>query len=1355
MSSCSQDSSFGPGSTCRFLDFTLRFEQTIMSTLPDLVFLMLAGVRVFQLSRSGSAVRKLGFGLLPTKAFACLSCISLCVANTVLETRAHNRGTLSLWVASPIVQVISSVVMSVLVYYEHFNSVRPSALVTCYALLKSIFTAATVRTYVLIGLDHAEHGLFIACVLLVASYLAVMCVELIHKRALLQDQTLPKAITASWIYRSLYFWLFPLLWKGRKTTLTIDDCSDIPEFMHASASKTTLQKALQQTPRTSSYLSRASLTAFGGMFLTPILPRLIQLFATFAQPLLVNQMVGFISNPERPSDVGWALVGAFVCVYAVLAISVSLYLEEVYDVVITYRGALVGMIYEKSLRLNLETGRSVGSGAASTYMSVDVERICEGMQIFHEVWAALVSIVLSIIILYNQATWPAFLPLGVTFVVIALAGFVGAPIGKRQAAWLKSTDERVKFLSSVLQNFLPIKWARYEGILARKAAELRIAETKHARIYYDTLVVAVALSNTAYVFSLLSVIGPYAGLVASQGKAPLNPQRLFTIVATVSLLDSPLNLLGQTLPALAASYASLKRIHEFLLLPERVDKSPVEKDRETDYEDEKIKDELLRTQGTTISMQSASFSWSTKSDAFLQDIDLELSGPGVHMCVENMKGKSLLLASILGETVKKSGFYASLQSPIAYAQQDAFIIPGTIRENVVFGLEFDADRYFRVLDACALTEDIRRMPRGDGTLLGEKGRRLSGGQKQRIGLARAVYANADWTLLDDPLSALDAETELHVFRSLFGSGGLLAGKAILLVTHNLKHLHAANNVIVLEAGRILYQGTLDEIKKQGYVPHTEHSQSHPDIQEDSIYAAGTLTEHVAEQEDDEAPISPKSLGWTPYIFFAQMTTWPRTVLAALLIMSNGAIRVGLQVYTKEWSTHSTSAVAPWIGGYAGISVAFLVISLASLRQYCAVVTSYTGPRAHEAEISSVFNTVPAFFMKTPAGRILNRFSQDIFMLDFAFPISFLSVLTDSVTIVGTAVFIFIATPWLLVSVPALVIANWIVLQLYVRSSKQLQHLEAGSKSPLYTGFSSTLTGLETIRAFGVQGHFRSINDLHLDRSQGPYYYRLASLRFLRVFPLTVGLAGLSVGLRHSTDPAFLGLALSNLINLGDDLSRVLLSIGQLENGSVSISRIHEYSSLPPEESKYITELAKSKPPTQWPTSGSVTFDDVKLRYKADLAPALNSVSFRISGGKKVGVCGRTGSGKSTLIMALFRALDDSLLDGRILIDDLDTQSISVTTLRGSLSLVSQEPFIWRATLRENLDPEGLRDEEEMWAALKDVGMAEAVGALPEKLDAMLEESGSFSKGQCQLLCLARVLLRRKRIVVLDEASIWI
>ncbi|KAG8697410.1 hypothetical protein FRC09_007892 [Ceratobasidium sp. 395] len=1239
-----------------------------------------------------------------------------------------------------------------------------------YCMLKGLFGATILRTYSALGMqresvDEAK-GLFSVYALSTASYLLLLIVEGIEKRRMFKPEyrSYSKESGSSVLTRSSFVWLLPLLWRGRSVKFGLDDLGDIPEQFRATESRASLEVALKNSKN----LFRATFKSCAGLLLGPILPRLALALATFAQPLLVQDILEFVQDENRPAQEGWALVGGFVCVYAVMVISTALYWEKVYAIVVQYRGGLVGIIYNKSLRLAAHESRTIGSGTASTYMSVDIERISEGIEFFHEIWASLLSIALGLVLLYSQAKWAAFMPLGVIVLTLAAASLAGSAMGKSQARWLAATDKRIKLISSVISNLMPIKMSAYEKRLEEKVAKYREEEMKGAASFFTFLTISVAISNTGGSFSALAVLGTYAGLVARNPTiGSFNAVSIFTILTTVQILSVPLNFLGQSLPYFFAAYTSLQRINKFLAMDERV---PLPLISELDGEKHEKSDSLVQ-------LERASFAWDKTGQAVLHDITFTLQPGKLYMCVGPVaSGKSSLMASMLGEMTLLNGKIATSDRDlrIAYASQDAFIFPGTLRDNVLLGSLFDAARYSAVINACGLMPDITRLTKGDATILGDKGVTLSGGQRQRVALARAVYADTPVLLLDDPFSALDAETELHVFNSLLGQTGLLRGKTTFVITHNINHLAGADIVVAMREGKIASEGSVEDLRTSGFdLAHLIKSNNTSGASSETVAVAPPndgASQLLARDEtdvntsdaNDEAQNSYNSKGWHPYRFWAHHAGNHRVLISLSFCLAWTAVGLGQSGYVKEWSESSGHTNA-WIGGYVAFSLIFLVLAILAVWHWCKIASVEASTSMHQQELEAVMKASPSYLHKTPAGRIINRFSQDMNVVIMTFPLACLNVFSQASSIIGSMVLVYVATPWLAISAPILVLFYWLLLKFYLASealtlatSTQLQQLESASKSPLYTTFGTTIAGLETIRAYGVQRHFSDRNDKYLNVSQGPFHYRFAGMRFLRTsltlvtLFIAVGISCLAVGLRSTTSAGFLGIALTNMTRISGLLSYMLMSWAEAENGAVAVERVYEIATLEPEPNRGRLRMDLSK--QVWPVHGSIVLDNYSMRYSEDHPPALRNLSCRIKGGLRVGICGRTGSGKTSTINALFRTVDSSLVNGKLLVDGIDVNELPLEVLRSSLSIVPQEPFLWHSTIRENLNIDEACSDDEIWKSLERVGMKTAVSALDQKLDTVLEDSTSFSRGERQLLCMARVLLRKRKIVILDEAS---
>ncbi|KAJ6476005.1 P-loop containing nucleoside triphosphate hydrolase protein [Mycena vitilis] len=1153
--------------------------------------------------------------------------------------------------------------------------------------------------------------------------------------------------------------MLPLLRAGARRRLTLPELGDIPLFLRAAPATEALVAALKaeacvgEGEKGGRYLVRSTFRAFSGYFLSPIVPRLIMLAGTFAQVLLVEQLVSFVADARVPAGRGPALVGAYAGVYVSLAISNYVYAEKVNAFIVLYRSALTGALYAKTLRLTSGAAREVGQGAATTYMSVDVEKATGGFQTLQELWAAVVTIVVACGMLWAKSgVWVMAAPLVFIVGLIASTSTISRFVGAAQKAWLKAIDVRIKLLTSVLGQLLPIKLGAYEPALAAKINALRAAETAALRTFLYLIGCAGTLSNIGGSASFVVTLAAYAVMLAKGwGELPpLDVSRIFTLFTIVNLLNGPLNSIGQQLPSLFASFASLGRIQGFLQLPEKSDaaQSQVEPDDATQAEGGTAEE-------VEVSMKGCTFAWDEKTHV-LKDVSLELVPRELHMVVGSVaSGKSSLLMSILEETKLVEGTVKVRARKIALAGQTPFIFPGTLRANILLDSAWDEAFYDEVIHACGLRQDIETLPRRDMTKLGDKGTTLSGGQRQRLAIARAVYARADLVLLDDVFSALDGETEAHVFAALFGAEGMLKGKTTVLVTHGVHHLPSADKVIILDKGEMTHFGTFEEVRDAGatfaLASTTGGSGAGHTVASKEGGTAATIVDEEADEELNWTIEQSSRLG--AYAFYIRMTGVVRACgLFALITLwsSNGVFATA---YLSMLASSDGRHLGLWVAGYGAIVATTLCLMGITLLYFGYTLSGFTAPHIHGAELSGIMGSPISWITKNPVGKILNRFSQDIQVADQEFPFAFLNFSINVLSMMGTFVFIVMATPLLGFAIPPLLVLGAYFLKFYLSTSKQFRRLESASKSPLYTLFGTTVAGLITVRAYRAQRFFHAQNAAFVNESQGAMHHRLTGQLFLRVFLLwfqtilACSVAVLTVRLRSTTSAAFLGVALARLVTLGMSLTHILTSYASVENGSIAIERIEEFAELPQEEKAVVTTDHSS-----WPSAGQLTFADFSMKYRDDLPLALKNISFDLQAGLKLGICGRTGSGKSSTVLALFRGIDQHLVTGKIVIDGVDISAVPFQHLRESMSIVTQDPFLWHGSIRENLDVTNVRTDAEIWEALKLVEMHEAVSALEDKLDHLVIDEESFSKGQRQLLCLARALLRKKKIIVLDEST---
>jgi ABC-type multidrug transport system fused ATPase/permease subunit len=794
----------------------------------------------------------------------------------------------------------------------------------------------------------------------------------------------------------------------------------------------------------------------------------------------------------------------------------------------------------------------------------------------------------------------------------------------------------------------------------------------------------------------------------------------------------------------------------------------------------------------------------------LEDVNIRIPPRALVAIVGRVgSGKSSLVYAVLGELFRRAGT-VHVQGAVAYAAQTAWIYNGTVRDNILFGLPYDPRRYRRAIYVSALNADLEVLPAGDLTEIGEKGINLSGGQKQRVSLARLVYANADVNVLDDPLSALDAHVGDHVFNKILSNEhGVLRRKTRLLVTNHLQYASRCDWIIYMENGHIAGQGTAsqliatsprfvemitamtgarseaeseteqetdaerpeDDLSRLA-VPDGEERREQTESTRDrtSFFSADeqtTMTARETEKSTDRGQLVvteeiskghvPLSVYWgyakrcgNPFIFLA---------ILSLFFVSAGEAVVN-NWWLSYWSEHEGSrSLGFFLGIYFALAGGHAIISF--FRTYWFLLLTLVAARyLHEELLYSVLRAPMAFYDVTPVGRILVRFSRDIMQIDFQLPQQYISFLQQIASIIAAYVFIAVIFPIFVAAMVPITVLYFVLQQIYNPANIQFRRLDSISKGPIYSHFSETLNGLTTIRAYRRETYMRAVNRFRIDINQRAYYHQVTGNRWLALRLEILGsllvfiTAIFGVTSKNSTYAGLTGLALTYALQVTSALSLAVRSITEVEQLMNSVERNFYYTYSIPHE-----ELDGEEPPPNWPERGTITFENVSLRYRPQLPLVLHQVSFTVQGGERVGILGRTGSGKSSIIAALFRLVELPLDQttqkpmGRILIDGLDIGRMRLRALRSRLTIIPQDPVLFSGTVRNNLDPFGRYTDDELWSALRFAHLADAIRNMSGGLEAQVAEYGeNLSAGQRQLICLARALLRHPRILVSDEAT---
>ncbi|XP_071490287.1 ATP-binding cassette sub-family C member 9-like [Diadema antillarum] len=797
-----------------------------------------------------------------------------------------------------------------------------------------------------------------------------------------------------------------------------------------------------------------------------------------------------------------------------------------------------------------------------------------------------------------------------------------------------------------------------------------------------------------------------------------------------------------------------------------------------------------------LKVTEGAFTWDQDSTTpILSDINLEIPTGQLTMIVGQVgSGKSSLLSAILGEMTTLHGEVQWNRdlSTIAYAAQKAWLINATLKENILFGNQYIPERYERVIKACCLQPDIDILPAGDETEIGEKGINLSGGQKQRVSVARAMYSFNNIVILDDPLSALD----VHVGSDMFYRGivEFLIGnqRTVILVTHQVQYLEHADQVIYMKDGLIGHKGTMKEIGEKDPdlmelwdVTVKEITESEPESEDETktAHERKKLVRQVS--QTDEVKLKEAEKGkdgggkiiekeeritgsvslkyyWYYFTVFSPFVFFVVVILAAAQCAAQAATNFWLSAWsdagankTNITKEEAQEIVDEYLGGYAGLSLANIILGLI-WTTVMLIGALYASRTMHKLMLERIIHAPLRFFDITPIGRVLNRFASDVQVLDQRMGQLIAQGLRFTFAAISGIIVNAIVSWYFVVAIAPVTIFYILLMKLFITTSRELQRLESISRSPIFAYFSETLGGLSTIRAYGLNNRFQMKILNKIETNNTAFIYLQTGNRWLGVRLDTIGalvvfISGISSLAAAAADPAnfgpsLVGLAITYAMSIASILNWVIRSAADLEMAMNAVERTNYYSEVDMEE--YDGSVI---PKGNWPEDGHIIYEHVSARYAKDLDAVLSKVSVHFKAGQKIGICGRTGSGKSSLTLTLFRIID--MFEGNILIDGINIGMLPLKELRKRLAIIPQDPVLFTGTIRFNLDPLGERSDDEIWQALEIAQLKAVVTGLEKGLDSEVSEGGeNFSVGQRQLFCLGRAFLRKTKILVMDEAT---
>ncbi len=1086
------------------------------------------------------------------------------------------------------------------------------------------------------------------------------------------------------------------------------------------------------------------------------------------KPLLVNAFIKRISALSPNSDLTIALVLALSLglVSFISSLAMQHYFLRMLYTVQVFTNTINRLVYKQSLLLTQRSRNETQLGDMVNHLGSDCDSVSDTPMVFGDLQLSLTTIVGAIVLLFYFLGTTAFLSVLLLLLMVPLTRKIARAFSLLDEELMKHRDQRVTLMSQVLNGIRVVKYFAWETSVAKEVSEVRSKELK-AR---SKLAKAEAAATLSYAAVSTLVLFASLGLHVYRG-FPLSPELAFTCVAIFAILEDPIGHLSEIVSRTALAFVSAERISGFL----KKERLPALREKS---------DSAI----PGLEVENISVQYPGNLACTLERISFRvLPGESVAIVGPVGSGKSTLLQMLLRELPIREGTFSyvdlyrkSVSPRIAYVPQEAFIVNGSLKENILFGGTENPALLQLALETSCLEADIPQLPAGLFTEIGEKGVNLSGGQKQRVSLARAVMHQPTLVFLDDPLSAVDARTEEQlVDRLLCGTWKEITR---LVVTHRLSHLHRFDKIVFLDKGTVKEVGTLQELLDRSKEfrdffadsAKTDHGSSLLSTTKETQGAIPSpIADHRVTEDEDRAVGAVKGRVYQDYSKALGGKTRGKRMIMIPLLLGTAVLAATLPLLQKSWlalsanlqnnkiensgsfwhelASHNHTAILLY--GALGLCTLLGVLANRLLWLHRGMAA---GRDMHNQMLHAVLRAPIRFFDSTPIGRVLQRFSRDVEAVDIQLQWSFETTVRCLVNI-STALFLILGVlPVMAVVILPILWLYYLVQRDYRIPAREAKRLDSISRSPRFAHFKETLQGLPVIRSFGKADVFLETFYEKLEHGQRMFHgHYMLNRWFSSRIPLLGGVVASATGVgvvfyAHygMISPGVAGLVTIYAISLWESLNWAVRVFAEVEARMTSVERLKYYASLESEK-----DISQTPAPltNEWPEKGEVVFDRVQARYANHLPAVLKDISFRIPAGSRVGVIGRTGSGKSTILQALFRCME--LEAGEIRIDGVNIAAVPLARLRRNLAIIPQDPTLFLGTLRSNLDRYGEYTNEELWQALRKARLEGVVKSHSLGLDAPVAENGSnLSQGQRQLLCLARALLLEAKVIVMDEAT---
>nr|KAF7429749.1 hypothetical protein H0235_006147 [Vespula pensylvanica] len=1227
-------------------------------------------------------------------------------------------------------------------------------------------------------------------------------------------------------------WMTRYLWKAYKKGILLSDLPLISPYDSCIYNLQRLENLWQEElhrngPNNASFSMVVWKFVRTRVFVSCVLLSCSVIFGFISPAILMRNILEYIQSPEGTiwDGIKWALL-LTLCDFS-RTIFLTLTWIVNYRTALRLKSSCTALLYKKIIGLN-NVG-SINIGELVNLFSNDSQRLFDVILYGPMIVSSPIIIICSIIYILQFFSPMALLGMVAFLLFYPIQYLLSRLNGYLRSKAVKITDVRVKLMNEILETIKMIKMYSWENYFCQKLLNIRKTEKNwlHKIAYFQSLSVSLtpAVPIISAIITFLAHVSGGFNLTAAQVfpfvsllNAQIRTSFMFLQVAIINIIASKITF--NRLKVFISMF--LYYLYKIMLLDKGnicisrpimksqsiaianatfvLDNSKEQTNLLNKSKNKKIKD----SDANTTELEELKYSEENMYVQILTNITFGApKGKLIGICGQVGSGKSSLLLAILGQLQIIKG-QLSREGSCAYVSQQAWIINSTLKENILFGEQFDAKRYYQALTVCNLKDDLNMLPGGDETEIGERGINLSGGQKQRVALARAFYANRDIYCLDDPLSAVDTHVGYYIFKKLILDA--LKEKTVILVTHQIQFLECCDQIYLLQNGTISEHGTHMELmqldREYAIIVNNMLQQSKHKLNgeqygqiinkdENNINSEPNIELINSQEKQDEENSKKIHSGGTTLTLqdkvetgSVKMQTYHAYIkaaggyLMALLVFCILFSNVGSMAFSSWWlvvwiKAGGGNATVPGSNGtllsdniidnpnftyYQNIyatCIGFIIMTSLVRGLVITYATIRASTRVHNSVFKNIITSPLKFFETTPSGRIQNIFSRDIDEVDNYLPLAVEYMIQNIFTCIVAIFFICFVLPWF--SIPLIILGTvfFLVSKMFRVAMRDFKRMESTSRSPVLSFVTTTVQGLHTIHAFKKEKNFIKKFEELLDLNNLCTYMCNAAMRWsaVRLDSLAIACCSITafliIFLKGKIPAALAGLAMAYATQISGVFQYTVRLMSETEVRFISMERINYYLKNLEKEDTPKESLIKLD--ENWPSSGKIQFKNVQMKYRKELPLVLINISFTVKTGEKLGIVGRTGSGKSSLTVALFRLVE--LCGGVIKIDGVDISKIELHLLRSKLSIIPQDPVLFSGTIRSNLDPFKKYTDLEIWSALEKSQLKEKVKLMNGQLEAFVESGGNnFSVGEKQLLCLTRALLRNSKILILDEAT---